>query len=91
MWVHKALFFLFQCGYSEGYCSTFHNLFPSSQEKPFFAPSGPRDLIPEDKEEEKELPCSPLSFGHNLLRQGTGSADNLTLLRLFAYSRYIMG
>ena len=28
------------------------------------------------------LPCSPLNFNHNLLRQGTGIADNLTLLRL---------
>ena len=67
MWVHKALFFLFQCGYSEGYCSTFHNLFPSSQEKPFFAPSGPRDLIPEDKEEVEEKEKNPhmyKSIGH---------------------------
>ena len=29
------------------------------------------------------LPCSPLNFNHNLLKQGTGTADHLTLLRLF--------
>ena len=29
------------------------------------------------------MPCSPLHFNHNLLRQGTGTADHLTLLRLF--------
>ena len=29
------------------------------------------------------LPCSPLNFNHNQLRQGTGTADHLTLLRLF--------
>ena len=28
------------------------------------------------------LPCSPLNFNHNLLKQGTGTADHLTLLRL---------
>ena len=28
------------------------------------------------------LPCS-LNFSHNLLKQGTGAADHLTLLRLF--------
>ena len=36
------------------------------------------------------LPCSPLNFNHNLLWQGTGTADHLTLLRLlslkFAFS-----
>ena len=29
------------------------------------------------------LPCSPLNFNHNLLRQGTGTADHL--LRLFLF------
>ena len=29
------------------------------------------------------LPCSPLNLNHNLLKQGTGTADHLTLLRLF--------
>ena len=28
------------------------------------------------------LPCSPLNFNHIQLRQGTGTADHLTLLRL---------
>ena len=32
------------------------------------------------------LPCSPLNFNHNLLRQGTGTADHLKLLRLFMIS-----
>ena len=31
-------------------------------------------------------PCSPLNFKHNLLRQGTGTADHLTLLRLLSHS-----
>ena len=29
-------------------------------------------------------PAPPLNFQHNLLRQGTGTADHLTLLRLFS-------
>ena len=29
------------------------------------------------------MPCSPLNFNHNLLRQGTGTADHPTLSRLF--------
>ena len=29
------------------------------------------------------LPCSPLNFEHNLVRQCTGTTDHLTLLRLF--------
>ena len=50
----------------------------------------------EEEEEEKEiiphmcksighrpLPCFPLNFKHNLLRQGTGTADHLMLSRLF--------
>ena len=28
------------------------------------------------------LPCSPVNFNHNLLKQGTSTADHLTLLRL---------
>ena len=28
-------------------------------------------------------PAPPLNFNHNLLKQGTGTADHLTLLRLF--------
>ena len=36
MRVHKALFHLFQFGYSEGYCSTFHN----SQKKGKKGPKG---------------------------------------------------
>ena len=34
------------------------------------------------------LPCSPLNFNHNLLRQGTGTADHLTLLRLSLFWRF---
>ena len=30
------------------------------------------------------LPCIPLNFNHNLLRQGVGTADHLTLLRLLS-------
>ena len=30
-------------------------------------------------------PASPLNFNHNLLKQGTGSADHLTLLRLLLF------
>ena len=30
----------------------------------------------------KQRPCFPLIFKHNLLRQGTGTADHLTLLQL---------
>ena len=29
------------------------------------------------------LPCSPLNFNQNLFKQGAGTADHLTLLRLF--------
>ena len=36
----------------------------------------------------ESLPCSPLNFKHNLLRQGTGTADHLTLLRLFLTIQY---
>ena len=31
------------------------------------------------------LPCFPLNFKHNQLTQGTGTADHLTLLRLFLF------
>ena len=37
------------------------------------------------------LPRSPLNFKHNLLKQGTGTADHLTLLRLFSIERVIRG
>ena len=30
-------------------------------------------------------PAPSLNFNHNLLRQGTGTADHLTLLRLFIH------
>ena len=33
------------------------------------------------------LPCFPFNLKHNLLRQGTGTSDHLTLLRLFFYRR----
>ena len=32
------------------------------------------------------LPCSPLNFNHNLLKQGKGTTDHLTLLRLLSQS-----
>ena len=31
------------------------------------------------------LPCSPLNFKHNLLKQGIGTADHLMLLRLLLF------
>ena len=36
----------------------------------------------------RTLPCSPFNFKLNLLRQGTGTADHLTLLRLLSLSSF---
>ena len=56
--------------------------------RPKTQPQGPNPSYEAQSQEEETaplgpLPCSPLNFKHNLLRQGTGTADHLTLLRLF--------
>ena len=38
-----------------------------------------------------QLPCTPFNFKLNLLRQGTGTADHLMLLRLFFLMLVIFG
>ena len=35
------------------------------------------------------LPCFPLNLNHSLLKQGTGTADHLTLLRLLTLASWI--
>ena len=46
----------------------------------------PKAQIPLSRDLGLKTALLPLNFNHNLLKQGTGTADHLTLLRLFFFS-----